>query len=70
MANEQLVNDFENVMKMAQILMLLSLKLGSITDESRQNDILLRMKEYTLMIREREKAAWNMYITENKGTLV
>lgn len=68
-ASDELVIEFEDIMKNAQMLMMLGLKSNRMKDPNKKNITLMHMKELVGKIKNSEEAAWNRYIAENKGLL-
>lgn len=68
-ASTELVEHFNEIQKVARILMMLGLKLNVVHTEERQNEILVSMKCHINNLRQAEESAWDKYIAENKETL-
>lgn len=68
-ADNDLVAGFERVMKDAQTLMMLGLKLSRTRGNDRKNMILLHMKDLAEVIRNNEENVWYEYIDANREQL-
>lgn len=68
-ASDELINEFEEVLELSKILMMLGIKLNSQRDVSKQNYILISMKEHMNNLKHKEECAWNRYISENREVL-
>ncbi len=68
-ASESLVDEFDEILKISQILMMLGLKLNSQRDISKKNYILVGMKEHMKKLKSEEETAWNKNIAANREVL-
>lgn len=68
-ASEGLIKEYEKTLRISQILMMLGLKLNGQRDASKQNYILVSLKEHIQKLKINEETAWNRYIAENREVL-
>ncbi len=68
-ASDELLHEFEEIVKLSKILMMLGIKVNGQRDADKQNYILESMKEHMNNLKHKEDAAWIRYISENKEVL-